>query len=194
MTSLAQGPHGFAVRATDAAGHDDPSPASRAWTVDTVPPDVAITAGPGNGATSGPRVAFGFTASDGTVVCGLDAAPLAACTSPVAVNLPAGPHQFTVRATDAASNVTTVIRSWTVVCSPPDATGAAALLHLDDTGQTLANAVAGRRRRPRSATPPRSSPAIRPRWRRPGSAAAWRSPRPRAITWRGRSRWPRCPS
>jgi hypothetical protein len=48
-----------------------------------------------------------------------------------------------VRATDAAGNATTMTRSWTVVCNPPDATGAAALLHLDDAGQTLANAVAG---------------------------------------------------
>jgi hypothetical protein len=143
ITSLAQGAHGFAVRATDAAGHDDPSPASRAWTVDTVAPAIAITAGPGNAATSGPRVVFSFTVSEGTVACGFDAAPLAACTSPVAINLPAGPHQFTVRATDAASNATTVTRSWTVACNPPDTTGAAALLHLDDTGQTLANAVAG---------------------------------------------------
>jgi concanavalin A-like lectin/glucanase superfamily protein len=145
LTGLAQGMHTFAVRATDAAGHDDPSPATRTWTVDTVAPDIAITAGPGNAATSGPRVVFGFTVSDGAVVCSVDGAPFAACASPFAIapNLPAGPHQFAVRATDAAGNATTMARSWTVVCSPPDATGAAALLHLDDTGQTLANAVAG---------------------------------------------------
>ena len=67
----------------------------------------------------------------------------ARCSSPVASNLPAGAHQFAVRATDAAGNATTVSRAWTVACSAPDATGAAGLLHLDDTGQTLANAVAG---------------------------------------------------
>ena len=48
LTGLAQGMHAFAVRATDAAGHDDPSPATRSWTVDTVAPEVAFTAGPGN--------------------------------------------------------------------------------------------------------------------------------------------------
>jgi hypothetical protein len=142
-TGLAQGAHSFTVRATDAAGHADPSPASRGWTVDTVAPDVAITAGPGAGSTSGPRVEFSFMVSDGAVACSLDGGGFAACTSPFAINLPAGAHQFAVRATDTAGNATTVPRAWTVACSAPDATGAAGLLHLDDTGQTLANAVSG---------------------------------------------------
>ena len=146
---LAQGAHGFAVRATDVAGHLDPSPATRTWTVDTVAPDVVITAGPGNGATTGPRVVFSFTVSDGVVACSLDGGGFAACTSPFAVNppggvnLPAGAHQFVVRATDAANNVTTVNRAWTVACAAPDAAGAAGLLRLDDTEQSLANAVPG---------------------------------------------------
>jgi hypothetical protein len=143
LTGLAQGSHAFAVRATDAAGHTDPSPATVAWAVDTVAPDVAITAGPASAGTTGPRVTFAFTVSDGAVACSFDGAPFAACASPVAVNLAAGSHAFAVRATDTAGNVTTVPRSWTVACSPPDVTGAAALLHLDDLGQTLANAVTG---------------------------------------------------
>ncbi len=142
-TNLAQGAHMFTVRAHDAAGHDDPTPATRTWTVDTVPPDLAITAGPANGSTSGPRVTFAFTASDGTVACSFDGAPFTACTSPVATNLPAGAHQFSVQATDAAGNVAVLTRSWTVACTAPTTVGAAGLLHLDDTGQTLANAVAG---------------------------------------------------
>ncbi|HEX3482182.1 MAG TPA: LamG-like jellyroll fold domain-containing protein [Kofleriaceae bacterium] len=143
LTGLAQGPHTFAVRATDAAGHDDPSPATSSWTVDTVAPNIVITAGPGNATTSGPRVGFSFTVSDGAIACSLDGAGFAACASPFAVSLPAGPHSFAVRATDGAGNATTVTRSWTVACAPPDAGGAAGLLHLDDAGQTLANAVAG---------------------------------------------------
>lgn len=143
LTGLAQGPHTFAVRATDAAGHVDPSPASRGWTVDTIAPDIAFTAGPANAGTSGPRVGFAFTVSEGNIACSFDGAAFTGCTSPVAVNLRAGAHQFSVRATDAASNVTTVTRAWTVACNAPDPAGAAGLLHLDDTGQTLANAVPG---------------------------------------------------
>ncbi|HEY0480762.1 MAG TPA: LamG-like jellyroll fold domain-containing protein, partial [Kofleriaceae bacterium] len=143
FNGLAQGGHTFAVRATDPAGHPDPTPDSRQWTVDTAAPDIAFTAGPGNGGTTGPRVVFGFTVSDGAVACRLDAGDFVACASPFGVNLAAGQHSFTVRATDAASNVASMTRTWTVACAAPDVTGAAGLLHLDDTGQTLANAVTG---------------------------------------------------
>lgn len=143
LTALAQGAHAFAVRATDVAGRVDPSPATAIWTVDTIAPDVEITAGPALGSTSGPRVVFDFTASEGTVACSFDGHGFAACASPVAINLPAGPHQLAVRATDAADNVTTVTWAWTVACSAPDTAGAASVLHLDDTGQALANAVTG---------------------------------------------------
>jgi hypothetical protein len=143
FSSLAQGPHDFAVRATDAAGHDDPTPATRSWTVDTVAPDVMITAGPGNATTTGPRVSFGFTASEGVIACSFDGAPFTTCVSPLATNLSAGSHQFSVRATDSAGNATSAVRAWTVACSAPDTLGAAGLLHLDDAGQTMTNAVSG---------------------------------------------------
>ena len=143
LLGLAQGSHTFSVRATDIVGHVDASPATRTWTVDTLAPTVVFTAGPATGSTSGPRVSFGFTADEGVVACSLDSASFAACTSPVAFNAAEGPHVFRVRATDAAGNVTIATRSWTIVCTAPDATGAAGLLHLDDTTQTLVNAVVG---------------------------------------------------
>jgi hypothetical protein len=143
VTGLAQGAHSFAVAATDAAGHTDATPATRNWSVDTIAPTVMITAGPAEGSTSGPRVSFAFTASDGTVTCSFDNAAFTPCASPVAVNLPAGAHVFAVRAVDGANNMMTATRNWTVMCSAPDANGAAGLLHLDTGNQDQPNAVAG---------------------------------------------------
>jgi hypothetical protein len=137
--SMGQGAHTFAVAATDAAGHTDPTPATRTWTVDTQPPDIQITSGP-NG-TSGPHVTFAFTVSEGTASCAVDTAAPAPCTSPVSMNLPAGQHTFSVRSTDAAGNQGSAARTWTVACAAPDATGAAGLLHLDTGDQSQANAV-----------------------------------------------------
>jgi Ca2+-binding RTX toxin-like protein len=41
---LADGPHSFEVRAIDAAGNVDPTPASYTWTVDTLPPPASVSA------------------------------------------------------------------------------------------------------------------------------------------------------
>ena len=143
LTNLGQGAHVFAVRATDSANHTDETPATRTWTVDTIAPELTITSGPAEGATVGPRVVFAFTANEGVVGCAFDAGVFAACAGSFAANLPAGAHVFRVRATDAAGNLTNVARNFTVACAAPTTAGAAALLHLDDAGQILANAVGG---------------------------------------------------
>jgi hypothetical protein len=88
-------------------------------------------------------VLFGVSASEGALTCSIDGSAPAPCASPIDTNYAAAPHQFSVTATDAANNSTTVTRSWTVACAAPDPTGAAGLLHLDDAGQVLANAVPG---------------------------------------------------
>jgi hypothetical protein len=46
IPSLADGDHSFAVRAIDAVGNVDLTPATRGWKVATVAPDTTITAGP----------------------------------------------------------------------------------------------------------------------------------------------------
>jgi hypothetical protein len=143
FSGLAQGEHTFAVRAHDIAGHADPSPATRTWTVDTVAPDITFTSGPPQSGTSGPRVVFGFTVNEGTTTCSLDNGAFVACTSPYAFNAPAGAHALRVRATDAAGNTATAVRAWTVQCAAPGVAGAAGLLHLDDAAQVLPDATGG---------------------------------------------------
>ena len=65
------------------------------------------------------------------------------CASPFGYNEAAGPGTFDVRATDGAGNSTTLNRTFTIACAAPDPNGALGLLHLDDSGQQLANATGG---------------------------------------------------
>jgi hypothetical protein len=140
---LPQGAHTFAVRAIDGANHPDATPATRAWTVDTVAPSITITGGPAAGATTGPFVTFTFTADEGTTQCSLDGAAFTECTSPLSFNAPAGSHQFAVRAVDGAGNGGMAIRTWTIACAAPGPEGAVGLFHFDDGGQTQINATGG---------------------------------------------------
>jgi hypothetical protein len=122
---LAVGSHSFSVRATDAAGNTDASPATRMWTItapqDTTPPVTTIDSGP-NGSTAATSASFAFSASEpgATFECRLDSGAYAACTSPTAYDdLAVGAHTFSVRAADAAGNVdaSPATRAWTI--EPP---------------------------------------------------------------------------
>jgi chitodextrinase len=117
-TNLANGSHTFQVRAGDAAGNIDSTPASRTWTVDTLPPDTTITAGQ-SGSVNTASASFSFTATEAgsTFACSLDGAAFSSCTSPKAYSgLTNGSHTFQVRATDAIGNTdsTPASRTWTV--------------------------------------------------------------------------------
>ena len=123
---LADGPHTFDVRATDAAGNTDPSPATSNWTVDTVEPDTTIDSAPGS-PTNNPDADFEFSSSEAgsTFECSLDSAAFAPCTSPASFpGLADGPHDFAVRATDPAGNTdsTPATSNWTVDTVPPETT------------------------------------------------------------------------
>jgi hypothetical protein len=48
-TSLPEGRHDFAVRAVDAAGNMDQTPAAATWTIDVTPPETTITEAEGGG-------------------------------------------------------------------------------------------------------------------------------------------------
>jgi chitodextrinase len=117
-TNLANGSHTFQVRAADAAGNIDGTPANRTWTVDTLAPDTTITAGP-SGSVNTPSASFSFTATEAgsSFACSLDGAAFSSCTSPKAYSgLTNGSHTFQVRATDAIGNTDSspASRTWTI--------------------------------------------------------------------------------
>ena len=60
LTMLADGSHTFMVRAKDANGNVDPTPASFTWVVDTTAPDTSITMMPTDPTTS-TNASFSFT-------------------------------------------------------------------------------------------------------------------------------------
>ena len=105
--ALSDGPHTFEVRARDAAGNLDSTPAWRSFTVDTIAPDTTITsapASPGNDST--PTFTFTSSEAGSTFQCRVDAAAFTNCTSPhTTAALGDGEHTFQVRAIDRAGNV-----------------------------------------------------------------------------------------
>ena len=122
-TGLALGAHRFEVRATDAAGNVDASPAFLEWTV-VLPPDVTApetTIGSGGPAavTTSASAVFTFSANElgARFECALDAAPFAPCASPQGyAGLALGAHRFEVRAIDAAGNTdaSPAVHTWRI--------------------------------------------------------------------------------
>jgi hypothetical protein len=129
-TGLSEGSHTFSVRAIDAAGNVDPTPASYTWVIDITAPDTTITANPASLTTS-TNASFTFSGSDGngtgvaSFECQLDGAGYAACTTPQTLtSLSEGSHTFSVRAIDEAGNVdpTPASYTWVIDTTAPDTT------------------------------------------------------------------------
>jgi hypothetical protein len=132
----------LSVRAVDPSGNVDTTPAARTWVVDTTPPVVHIDSGPAEGSTTSSATAdFDVSTSDGTLVCTVDGATLASCSSPTVhvSGLGNGQHTFSVRGVDALGNSSTPItRTWTVDTVAPDVT----LLNGPVEGSTASTASA----------------------------------------------------
>ena len=129
-SSLADGSHTFDVRATDAVGNTDASPASRTWTVTTADTDGAehdrsrlarparLRRGPPASHSHRPR-------RDRRSQCRIDGGAWTSCTSPKAYSgLADGSHTFEVRATDGDGNTdaSPASRTWTVDATSPNTT------------------------------------------------------------------------
>ena len=204
--TLANGAHTFEVRASDAVGNTDASPASRSFTVssgDTTAPDTTITAGP-SGTTNDSTPTFSFTSTEAgsTFACRIDAGAWVACTSPfTTAALGDGAHTFEVRATDVAGNTdaSPASRSFTVDTTAPDTTitdgptGTTA-----DSTPTFAFTGSGVRRRSRAGSMPAPGWRVRRRSRRPRWGTVRTPLRSGPRMWRatpmrrrraGRSRW-----
>lgn len=113
--TLADGAHVFRVKATDPVGNTGPE-ATYSWTIDTMPPAVTITSGP-MGTVASANATFTFTTggSPTTTDCDLDGSGFSACAgSKTYSGVADGPHTFTVRVRDAAMNMATDTRSFTV--------------------------------------------------------------------------------
>jgi hypothetical protein len=119
-SALPDGQHTFEARAKSGPTAD-PTAASRAFRVDTVPPDTSVGGPSGPTADNQPSFTFGSTELGSSFECRLDGGALAACSSPFTTPaLTLGQHAFEVRATDAAGNTdaTPATRSFTVVERP----------------------------------------------------------------------------
>jgi hypothetical protein len=147
--ALSDGPHSVSVRATDAAGNTDASPATRAFTVgtspppDTTAPDTTITSGPAGTTDDGtPSFAFTATEADSVFECRVDSTPWASCASPwTTAALADGPHTVSVRATDVAGNTdaSPATRALTVATAPaPDTTAPQTTIASGPSGTTAA--------------------------------------------------------
>ena len=108
-SGITDGAHTFQVKARDAAGNES-GPASRSWTVDTVPPAAPVLVDYPEDGTSDTTATFTFTGEAGaTFRCSKEHGPFEPCSSPhtyTPVDLgDNGQHWFEVRAVDAAGNV-----------------------------------------------------------------------------------------
>jgi hypothetical protein len=118
-SGVANGPHTFQVKARDAVGNES-SAASRAWTIDTVPPPPPVLVDYPEDGTSDTTATFTFTGEAGaTFQCAKEHGSFQPCTSPdtyTPVDLgDNGTHWFEVKAIDPAGNVSPVTSySWKI--------------------------------------------------------------------------------
>jgi uncharacterized protein (TIGR03382 family) len=126
FNNVGEGTHTLEVRARDAAGNVDPTPATYTWRVDTTAPNTVIESGP-PAVTSSTSATFDFSSPEAGVTfeCKRDTeTTFTACSDPVTFNnVGEGTHTLEVRARDAAGNVdpTPATYTWRVDTTAPTA-------------------------------------------------------------------------
>jgi hypothetical protein len=121
---LVNGTHTFQVKASDAHGITDSTPATYTWTVDRARPDTTITANP-PARTKITDASFEFVSTEGNAgfQCKLNRNAFAVCASPHRVlGLGGGKHTFQVVAIDAAGNTDrkAAVYQWVIDTTPPE--------------------------------------------------------------------------
>jgi large repetitive protein len=142
LTNLTEREHTLRVRAVDAAGNVDPTPASYTWTVDRTPPAAPTVTAPADGAeiTTTRRPVYSGTAAPGsTVTVIVDGTPIGTAVAdasgnwslPAPADLANGTYMVRATARDAAGNISpdsitntftvnTPIPSTPVILTPPN--------------------------------------------------------------------------
>jgi hypothetical protein len=122
LTLLSNSPHTFAVRAVDAAGNVDASPATQTWTVDTLPPEtLLLNVPPAITTSTDATITFDASEPGCTFQAQFDGGSFGTFTNPINIGgLSVGPHSFAVFAVDSAGNAdpSPSIYHWTVVAAP----------------------------------------------------------------------------
>ena len=124
LTGVEVGPHTFQVRAVDASGNVDPTPAQHSWSREpSASLETTIDSGP-DPVTVATDATFTFSASEPTATfeCAVDGASFTGCNSPREYSgLPPGSHTFEVRAVDGATvDATSASFTWTIGDAPVD--------------------------------------------------------------------------
>jgi len=128
--TLTDGAHTLSVRATDAAGNVDASPATYTWGISTTSPVTTIATFPPNPSKT-PTGDFTFTntLSPVTYECKLDTSAWTACDAAYTTpTLADGPHTLSVRASETITDAGVVVEdpavtyTWTIDTVAPDTT------------------------------------------------------------------------
>ena len=120
--SLSEGPHTFAVKAIDASGNPDSTPATYSWSIDTTPFETIVASAPDDPSHIATAV-FGFKSNKAgsTYQCKLDDGGYSACVDPMEyAGVAEGDHVFSVKAIDTYGNEdsTPATYAWRVSLPP----------------------------------------------------------------------------